>query len=324
MRQLALAAANYESATKRYPVASDGTTDLLFGQTSGGLGDAPAASDDGFSWHFVLLPYVEENLLYNDLQGARDRDEQQTGPFDPDLTTASGEHGASMSLSFFRCPTYSGPVTTSMGGVEAAISNYCAIVGTDVAERSAATWKTTPNWENGGLPSACWKTPNSQTMALAHGSCVDRGIGLRDMSDGISKTLILVESRETVINAWISGASTWVVAASPNALVAGGATLGRDSGDGSIAMLQAGSTAAARNGDGLAIKLAAGDVYLGASEWATGRDREWGPSSEHAGGVVIHAFADAHAQAISPDIDPTLYLRMVTRGDGDPYNPSGL
>ena len=43
----------------------------------------------------------------------------------------------------------------------------------------------------------------------------------------------------------------------------------------------------------------------------------WGPSSDHAGGVVMHLAADGSVHAITTDIDPTLYVRLVTRAGGD-------
>jgi hypothetical protein len=36
--------------------------------------------------------------------------------------------------------------------------------------------------------------------------------------------------------------------------------------------------------------------------------RLWGPSSQHAGGIVNHVYADAHVEAISDQIDPNVYL----------------
>jgi prepilin-type processing-associated H-X9-DG protein len=45
--------------------------------------------------------------------------------------------------------------------------------------------------------------------------------------------------------------------------------------------------------------------------------RLWGPSSEHRGGIVNHAFADGHVDSISDKIDPNVYLWMVTRNGGE-------
>ncbi len=325
MRQLAIAVQNHESAQKRFPTASNGTTDLLKAQTAGGHGAASAASDDGFSWLYQILPYIEEEILFKAMRNRLAEDDAQTGPFDADFVADNGQHFAEWQIPSYRCPSFSGDMTTSIGDVKAAVGNYCAIVGTDLTDGDDAYWKTTPNWEDGGLPSACWNTKASQTSALSSDSCVEPGLRLRDMIDGISKTIIAVESREEQVNAWISGTSTWVVAASPNSLASDKVEVRRSKEDLFIAIML-GDASVEEDGKGLALNFGAktiaprtADCYLQASDWATSRDRVWGPSSEHADGVVIHVFADAHAQAISPYVNPTVYLRFVTRNEGDGY-----
>jgi prepilin-type N-terminal cleavage/methylation domain-containing protein len=42
-------------------------------------------------------------------------------------------------------------------------------------------------------------------------------------------------------------------------------------------------------------------------------ERWWGPSSEHAGGYIIHIFADGHGVTLRDRIDATLYFHLVTR-----------
>ena len=42
-------------------------------------------------------------------------------------------------------------------------------------------------------------------------------------------------------------------------------------------------------------------------------DRWWGPSSEHAGGYILHVFADGHAISLREEVDATIYLQLVTR-----------
>ena len=59
------------------------------------------------------------------------------------------------------------------------------------------------------------------------------------------------------------------------------------------------------------------EQYFQAGDWGGTEPRVFGPSSEH-GGLVHHAFADGHAQSINVDVDGTVYLRFITRSDGDP------
>ena len=51
---------------------------------------------------------------------------------------------------------------------------------------------------------------------------------------------------------------------------------------------------------------------------ATPQVISWGPSSNHPGGVVNHLAADGAIHAITDDIDPTLYMHLVTRAGREP------
>jgi hypothetical protein len=44
----------------------------------------------------------------------------------------------------------------------------------------------------------------------------------------------------------------------------------------------------------------------------------WGPSSSHAGGIVVHAHVDGSVHKITDDIDPTVYMHMITISDKEP------
>jgi hypothetical protein len=50
----------------------------------------------------------------------------------------------------------------------------------------------------------------------------------------------------------------------------------------------------------------------------------WGPSSDHSGGVVLHAWGDAHVSGINQDTDPVVYIQLVTRAGREAVSdPSG-
>ena len=49
----------------------------------------------------------------------------------------------------------------------------------------------------------------------------------------------------------------------------------------------------------------------------TGVERDWGPSSDHGGGVVVHSYADGHTQALPDTTDATLYFRLITRAGNE-------
>lgn len=340
LRQLGISCANAEAASKRYPLATDSNSDLLAGSIPGGAqGDA---TDDGFSWLWQMLPYIEEEILFKEMKNVINGSNMTTrSPGDQNFLvgdTAGNPHYGTIQQGAFRCPTYSGPITTntgtgmdSTGPVDAAAGNYVAIVATDTAPANASAYKTTTNWENGTLVSRCWETPQSQTATFGDpGVCDQRGIPLRQLGDGISKTMIACESREEVWNAWMYGSHMWVVAVTDNSLMAAGSSYAVDLESANIAFIAMldGSTKVDAAGEGLALNYGsekknppANQHYLSMSEWTAGTaDRVWGPSSEHSGNIVQHVYADAHAQAISSEVNPTVYLRFITRNEGDPGN----
>ena len=57
-----------------------------------------------------------------------------------------------------------------------------------------------------------------------------------------------------------------------------------------------------------------------ATDGVMGPDRDWGPSSDHGGGVIVCAFADGSTRAISESVDATIIYRLVTRGGGEHIN----
>ena len=44
----------------------------------------------------------------------------------------------------------------------------------------------------------------------------------------------------------------------------------------------------------------------------------WGPSSDHAGKIIGHLFADGHVEFIGADIDSSTYHALNTRSSGEP------
>jgi prepilin-type processing-associated H-X9-DG protein len=43
----------------------------------------------------------------------------------------------------------------------------------------------------------------------------------------------------------------------------------------------------------------------------------WGPSSDHAGKIIGHLFADGHVEMINADMDAGIYSSLNTRGSSD-------
>jgi len=47
-------------------------------------------------------------------------------------------------------------------------------------------------------------------------------------------------------------------------------------------------------------------------------DMTWGPSSDHAGKIIGHLFADGHVEFIGADVSNNTYHALNTRGSGEP------
>jgi len=353
LKQLALALLNYEDKRKCFPPIStniDTVPDVPGDATAPvGIvapGSAPTAAA-GYSWSVLVLPDLEEAELY---QTIVTNSKKFTLPaFSPQVldTRKNGtRHVATVPLSAFRCPqstdgptvdtldrtvgagkkyesgtlppNYGAKIATDGGAAGIALTNYNAILGThiDPDKKSASA-------------------PNNGAMVF-RGPAFDVGRKLAAMTDGTSKTPVITETNETRFGSWYDGTMNWVVAArhsnpkDPTMPITpvskftgqvGGAQLkdrlivGTDgtSETGGPA-LNYGPTVDARS----AVYLPAGALSDPDISGAP-PGRLWGPSSQHPGGIVNHAFCDGHVQGVADSIDANLYLWIVTRNGGEPW-----
>ena len=163
-------------------------------------------------------------------------------------------------------------------------------------------------------------------------SAFQGAFGTAAVRDGMSTTILFAESREEEYSAWISGLSMYVVAAKPSGMEPKVQKLSYTLGDRSTEFLRwpigkAGLTSLnvgnqiKDNGgpnDDRVRKSPVDMFYMRNLEYphkSTG-DRWYGPSSAHPQ-VVQHGFADGHGKAINEDIDPNLYLHLVTRAGAE-------
>ncbi len=293
-RQLGLGCANHESALKRFPVASDASAPL-----SGPDAAIPASTSDdgraaGYSWLVKLSPFIEEQMLFDDIKQSSER---FTLPaFDASISS-DGQHPSQRRIFSFVCPSYTGDSIATATEYESglgnvAVGNYVALPGTHIKADGTVD-------ENGVIVSK-WNNGDGQF----------KGNGLRNIGDGISKTIILCESKEERYGSWYDGQAAWVTA------------LRTDVNENSLKQVNGFASAPK---DSAALLFGGEDEpYFPAARYAGKEDRLWGPSSDHSGGVVMHVFADAHATSISPDVDPTVYMQMVTRNGGEPADPDDL
>lgn len=263
--------------------------------TTGGTG---ANSRTGFSWLAQALGGMEETNLLRNITGTGT---YQKPFFDgtysggngtsPDTTNATVNTGMATKLNFALCPSFAGNTTvTGAAGVGGGISNYRANAG--IAQSAVVPTSTL-----------------SGSAGLGGLSHVQR-LGFRDFSDGTSKTVQVSESR---INPdsngspcrWIFG-ETFHMPSNNCGTLSGGVWTGSPTTRLDLMSQQFTTTNPPTNvvnhtiGGSPAFNLA------------------WGPSSDHAGKIIGHLFADGHVEFIGSDIAANTYQALNTRSSGEP------
>ena len=100
-------------------------------------------------------------------------------------------------------------------------------------------------------------------------------------------------------SAWIDGARAWVTAAN------GAATFNstaRNWGTPTNSSLLENARTSAFDYDGYSSATPSGHL---------------GPSSQHQGGIVLHAYVDGHVGQVTNEIDSNLYYSLYSRADGE-------
>lgn len=311
MKQIGLALHNVHDAQRAFPTSifwsktqktQEGQWELGTPATMG------SATETGFSWLVKLLPFMEQEVLYGTLDL-----KQQTayGDFMPHETARNTV------LSPLRCPSYSGPEHSLLSGSQYsstnytdsdALTQYVAIGGIDYTSLFDPQNMTT-------------YTPSSGGTAVVGGTQHPNGVinpvkrcRFRDMSDGASNTVVVCESKEENYAAWFDGATAAVFAlmgsdyhADPE--TGNYANPGTDASSVVYTTINYGDP----NADPARYYLEDPSIIGGDSgtPWISG------PSSEHAE-VVNHLFGDGSVRGITTEVEPKLYMHLVTRHAGEP------
>ncbi|MEX0978004.1 MAG: DUF1559 domain-containing protein [Pirellulales bacterium] len=258
LEQIGLALQHYADAHRRLPPAS--TSDVDFGVWS-------FAADPNIhlhSWRSLILPFVEDSTLH--------------GMVDYTISAlAPGNRlAAATVVTLYRCPSFDGFDFSREKKYAAispnfAIANYVALGATTVG----SLWEPGPDGT---------RRPDGTMYCLSQ-------TRLKDVADGLSRTIFVVETREQNAAAWIDGTA---------------------------------ATAVGRRFDIGVVPSYAGPEtslnYLPYYEYGDTNDSIdslHGPSSMHSGGVVLHLLGDGSARAIVDDVDPRLYDALVTRAGGE-------
>ena len=320
-------------------------------------GGSPTAASAGYSWIVRILPYMDEGPLYNTISQASAKFSADAFiPYSSTATaggtttgqaynitsttggTTTSKHFAAVQLDEVTCPSFAGTATVaasqfsgtatppanyttaanmgSVAGVSATVTNYLALAATHYP---CMTWGSTAQYAvNAGVPSST----QANTVDLPNGTIVPgTGINLKSVTDGASRTLIICETVEPAYNSWYDGTTAWTTAISPVTVSASSPIRTYNAGTNPLSFWYIPSGSAAATALNVGPSPQTGIAYsnmLGGTNWSSGVVISYGPSSNHSGGVVLHGAADASVHNITTDVDPGIYMHIMTRAGREP------
>ena len=359
LRDIAIALQNHHDTKGAFPLAStaplmaSSTAGVQYGTLGTAVGAAKASQQgDGYSWVTQLLPFMEEAPLYNKLADALSSNKLQLAAYVSTSTNARVQNPGTAAgptnpyiweaqLPTMVCASFPGdsevssfsnPITlmpTSQNGriaagtyIAIAATHYITGGGGKLATTAVLTGDTSCNNPNGGAYCGNGAIPFPGATGTGAGLRVTaKGHGMRSLSDGSSKTVMVGESREEVLTSWYNALTSYGVAlwpqfpsSTPTLITTVGANQGAwTCGTTTLTCGTSLNQGETREGATFTVKY-----YQGTTGGANGGNphstqfRKWGPSSNHSG-VVQHAFADGHAKSLAQDISPDTYMWLVTK-----------
>ncbi len=331
VRGLTQAIMVYESTKRRLPAATDRN------ETTSRSGQWAAANTaSGYSWIFHILPYMEEGAFYNNVSSNTNK--FQFGPFSVGRAATAGgawsgqnwqgTHAAAVVISQLICPssgggstvesTTSGPTSglsysseyatfeSSIGNNKIALTNYKGMAGTHMVSGMPQPNGALQLAPDQSVPSGLASTPWSASRA---------GVTAGSVSDGMSKTVHVAETKERGYSSWIDGTSAWVVAYDPNAGIPYNV-------NGNWGTSTSGTPLITRCALSVQPALSPLVRYLPAAQFGSRMavGMAFGPGSDHQGGITMHAFGDTHVAQITADVDPNVYMSICSRNGQESAN----
>ena len=350
IRGLTQAIMVYESTKRRLPAVTDRNENT---SVTGAWSAAATAS--GYSWIFHILPYMEEGAMYNNISSNTAK--FQNGPFSIGFggsatpptggawtaqgatsTANAGTHASAVVISQLICPSSSGgstvATTSSEGspsnlsfateygtfqsslpaGQKVALTNYKAMAGTHMSTSGTTTLPV------GGAIQFAPDVPAPASLQSTPWFASRAGLTAGSVSDGMSKTVMVAETKERGYSSWIDGTACWVVAYDPNE---GNGTTNPSINNGLWNITgSAGGTAISKCALTVQPVAGSGGVrYLTTAKFPSNRiatnGMAFGTSSDHQGGITMHAFGDTHVSQVTADIDPQVYMSICSRSGSE-------
>lgn len=153
------------------------------------------------------------------------------------------------------------------------------------------------------------------------------GVTFAGIRDGTANTIMFTESKEDSHTSWISGLASYVVAINPGH---SGEKIQKPTNiTPSVLTVPSTATSPLALNVGNEVKRLGGPAsasvtedqiyqktYIHRGTNFSQQARVFGPSSGHPS-AVQHGFADAHGKTINDDVDPNVYVRLVTRAGNE-------
>ena len=257
LRQIGLAILRHEGGAGRLPAGS--TAPVVDGVWN--WADTPAEVHHG--WATAILPYLEEASLLALVDRTK-------SAFD-----AANRRAAGVVVPIYRCPSFPGtpfatdPLYVALGS-PFALRNYVAL---------GATTAGKIYWE-----------PASGGVETQDGCIYPQSrIRLKQITDGLSRTIIVSETREQGAAAWIDGSTASITSRRVDP-----------------------TNAPTYTGPENALNYVPYYRYGGGQSI----DMAYGPSSAH-GGIVAQLRADGSVDFLADSTAPQVYDALVTRAGGD-------
>ncbi|QDV50318.1 DUF1559 domain-containing protein [Gimesia fumaroli] len=172
LKQIGLALHNYHEAFNILPPGS-----IVLLNASG-----TTYNGHGWTWHASILPYLDQGPLYNQIQGP---DSSGMGSESGGTTSAKQQLAGQTVLSVFWCPSQP-DVTKGVQKGGYSPSNYNGNMGTLIGSSG-------DNCYSGGISTAAQMAATGGCMGADGIFFISSGVGFRDVTDGLSNTIMVSE-----------------------------------------------------------------------------------------------------------------------------------
>ncbi len=314
LRQLALSFQNHHDSMEYFPISQIGS----------GADDGHGGCRSGmYSWHARILPYIEENPLYESIDFNQNMADSCTSGHDGTISQLHPNAlAAATEVSVFLCPSdgVTGSNDVVMGASNPASDNYAANAGWPTETTGIDGGRESPIKYNGVVTLMNPSLPGLENLARSP-------VRIRNITDGLSKTAAIAERLiQTAVD-------RDAIETGDDRLKSYHITTGKRS----MGVLSERCSSTSTHADALQ------SAYVGRA-WISG----WSPtgatyrhlktpntthchfghsftsgeflvtpSSEHSGGINT-AFADGHVEFVTNDVEPRIWWSLGSRNDGIP------